>query len=754
MLDTLRQIAEEVGNTANLQEALGLIVGWVKQTMHAGACSVYLRDPGHEDFVLMATDGLRPESVLKVRLAPGEGLVGIVAQRHEPLLLRAAAGHPAFRYFPETGEERYTSFLGVPIIYFRQVLGVLVVQHQENPELGDSDIAFLVTIASQLAGAIHEAATVGDDNTETRRTLSDTPRYLGAAGAPGVGIGTLLTPSPYADLDTVPDRDGRDPETEEAAFREAVVAVEEELRKGSERMAGLLPKEVRDLFDVYALFISDSQLIDDIVARIREGKWAATALRAAIEERTAVFAQMHDPYLRQRGEDIRAVARRILFHLHSDTREPRNYPERCILAGDEVSLARIADVPPGRLAGIVCRHGSTMSHIALIARSLGIPAIMGAHDFPVKRLQGHMVVVDGYGGRVLVDPPPSVRSEFERLAREEEQLASSLAELRDLPAQTPDGVQIPLYANAGLASDIALGQKNGAAGVGLYRTEFPFMLRASFPGEEAQYRLYRRVLEACDPLPVTMRTLDIGSDKGLPYFPIKEENAALGWRGIRVTLDHPEIFLTQLRAMLRANAGLGNLRLLFPMVSRLDEIKAATALLEQACEGLKTEGKAREKPPLGVMIEVPAAVYCARHMAQYVDFFSLGTNDLTQYLLAIDRDNEHVAERYDHLHPAVLQCIRDAIDGAHAAGKPIGACGEMAADPLGAVLLLGMGIGSLSMAAPSIPHIKWVIRNFTFEQARELLDRALELAEASAIRPLLTTALEHAGLGGLIRAGR
>ncbi len=754
MLDTLRQIAEEVGHTTNLQQALGLIVGWVKQTMRAGACSVYLQDPGHGDFVLMATDGLRPESVLKVRLAPGEGLVGTVAQRHEPLLLRDAAAHPAFRYFPETGEERYTSFLGVPIIHFRQVLGVLVIQHQEHPDLGDNEIAFLVTIASQLAGAIHEAATAGDDDTEARRTLSDTRRYVGATGAPGVGIGTLVAPSPYADLDRVPDRDGRDPETEETAFREAVVAVEEELRRGSERMADLLPKEVRDLFDVYALFISDSQLIDDIVARIREGKWAASALRAAIDERTAVFARMPDPYLRQRGEDIRAVARRVLLHLHSDTRDPRNYPERCILAGDEVSLARIADVPPGRLAGIVCRHGSTLSHVALIARSLGIPAIMGAHDLPFKRLQGHTVVVDGYGGRVFVDPSPSVLSEFERLSKEEEQLVSSLAALRDLPAETPDGVQIPLYANAGLASDVALGQRNGAAGVGLYRSEFPFMLRASFPGEEAQYRIYRRVLESCAPQPVTMRTLDIGADKALPYFPIEEENAALGWRGIRVTLDHPEIFLTQLRAMLRANAGLGNLRLLFPMVSRLDEVKAAMALLDQAYEGLESEGKTAMKPPIGVMIEVPAAVYCIRHMAPYVEFFSLGTNDLTQYLLAVDRGNEHVAELYDHLHPAVLQCVRDAIDAAHGAARPIAVCGEMAADPLGAVLLLGMGVDSLSMAAPGIPHIKWVIRNFAFEQARVLADRALELADASAIRPLLIAALEEVGLGGLIRAGR
>lgn len=441
MLDTLRQIAEEVGQATNLQGALNLVVGWVKQTMHAGACSVYLRDPGHGDFVLMATDGLRPESVHKIRLASGEGLVGTVAERHEPLLLRNAAEHPTFRHFPETGEEQYTSFLGVPIMHFRQVLGVLVVQQRGYTELGDKDIGFLVTTASQLAGAIHETATLGDDDSQARRTLSDTRYYRGVPGAPGVGIGTILMPSPYADLDAVPDRDGRDPETEEAAFRVALAAVEEELRKGSERMADLLPTEVRDLFDVYALFISDADLIDDIIARIRKGKWAATALHTAIEERTIVFAQMPDPYLRQRSEDIRAVARRVLLHLRSDTRDPGSYPQRCILAGDEISLARIADVPAGRLAGIVCRHGSSMSHIALIARSLDIPAVMGVHDFPFTRLQGCTAVVDGYDGRVFVEPSPAVLSEFERLAREEEQLVSSLADLRDLPSETPDGVR-------------------------------------------------------------------------------------------------------------------------------------------------------------------------------------------------------------------------------------------------------------------------------------------------------------------------
>ncbi len=752
MLDTLRQIADEVGHANDLQGALNLVTGWVKQTMQVGVCSVYLRDPGQGDFVLMATDGLRPESVLKVRLAPGTGLVGLVAERQEPLLLRNATDHPAYRHFPETGEELYTGFLGVPINYFRKVQGVLVVQHRQDTGFGDNDIAFLVTIASQLAGAIHEAATLGDDR-QASRPLSDTLYFRGAAGAPGVGIGTLLTPSPYADLDAVPDRDGRDPEVEEAAFRKAVLAVEEELGKGSKRMADLLPEEVRDLFDVYALFISDSGLIDDIVARIRKGKWAATALRAAIDERSAVFNRMPDPYLRQRSEDIRAVARRILLHLHSDSRDPCSYPQRCILAGDEVSLARIADVPPGRLAGIVCRHGSTMSHIALIARSLGIPAIMGAQDFPFRRLQGSTVVVDGYEGRVFTDPSPVVLSEFQRLAREEQQLVSSLAELRDLPSETSDGTTVPLYANAGLASDITLGRNNGAAGIGLYRTEFPFMLRESFPGEEAQYRIYRSILEACDSLPVTMRTLDIGADKALPYFPIKEENAALGWRGIRVTLDHPEIFLTQLRAMLRANLGLGNLHILFPMVSRLDEIEAASALLGQACDSLKNEGIRGKKPPVGVMIEVPAAIYSMQHMAEHVDFFSLGTNDLTQYLLAVDRGNEHVSQLYDHLHPAVLHCIRDAIGQARRTGKPVSVCGEMAADPLGAVLLLGMGADSLSMAAPAIPHIKWVIRSFSFSQARALLDQALGMTDAGAIRSLLSTALENAGLGGLIRAG-
>ncbi len=751
MIESLRRIVQEVSTAASLDEALAVIVRRVKETMAVDACSLYLNDVKNGHYVLMATDGLNASAVGNLRLAITEGLVGLVAERQEPVNIENASAHPRYRYFPDSGEEQYQDFLGVPIIHYRKVLGVLVVQHGQRRLFDDAEVAFFVTAAAQLAGAIDHAAASGD----IRRILSGhraAPCYIqGVQGAAGVAVGTAAVRHPLARLGSVPDRHPDDFRREIVAFKKAVGRVQRELRACRSRMASRLPREARALFDVYIMLLGSNRLVADTVKRIRAGNWAPGALRQTIAEHVRAFDQVEDAYLRARGEDIRALGGRILAQLQPEGRGPREYPERCVLVDDEVSIAQIAEVPGNRLAGIVSLRGSRLSHTAILARALGIPAVMGLGDVPVGGLDGADIIVDGYQGRVYVNPTPAVREEFERLLREDAAISAELQELRDLPAETLDGVRISLYVNTGLLSDLIPARQCGAEGVGLYRTEFAFLVRESLPGEDEQYLIYRQVLEAFAPKPVTMRTLDVGGDKALPYLPVEEENPVMGWRGIRVTLDHPEIFLTQLRAMLRANAGLGNLHLLLPMVSRLEELEDAKRLIDRAYAELLEEGEPARRPKIGVMIEVPSAVYQAARLAQRADFLCIGTNDLTQYLLAVDRNNARVANLYDNLHPAVIQAIGDAAAGARQFGKPISVCGEMAGNPSAVVLLLGLGIDKLSMTASNLPRIKWLIRNFSQHRARDLLEEALQMDDSRAVHRMIDTALQDVGLGRLVR---
>jgi phosphotransferase system enzyme I (PtsP) len=385
---------------------------------------------------------------------------------------------------------------------------------------------------------------------------------------------------------------------------------------------------------------------------------------------------------------------------------------------------------------------------------MGVPAVMGATNITVGRLDGEEIIADGYQGRIYIRPSTVVRREFGRLIREESQLSKELKELQDLPSKTSDGIHVPLYVNTGLIADITPSIKSGADGIGLYRTEFPFMIRDRFPGVEEQREIYAKALKGFAPRPVTLRTLDVGGDKSLPYFPIKEDNPFLGWRGIRITLDHPDIFLTQIRAMLSANIKHNNLQILLPMISDVSELDDSLALIDQAVEELDEEVGNVTRPNIGVMIEVPSAVYQVEELTQRVDFLSIGTNDLTQYLLAVDRNNARVAKLYNTLHPSILRAIKQVVAAGKKYGRPVNVCGEMAGNPAAAILLLGLGVDSLSMAAASLLRIKWVVRSFSGRRSRALLKKAIAMESADAIQSMLNKALEDAGLGSLIRAGR
>jgi phosphotransferase system, enzyme I, PtsP len=753
MLDPLHRIVKEVNAASDLHEVLKIIVTQVKQAIEVDVCSVYLTDFERRDHVLMATDGLRPEAVGKVRLPYHRGLIGLVCERAEPVNVADAPSHSRYLFTHETGETQYKGFLGVPIIQNRKVLGVLVVRQIEMRTFADSEVTFLFTLAAQLAGAITHAQANGE--LITPETVSKPRRFLqGRPGSPGVGFGTVVVVYPPADLDAVPDKKAQDYVAEEEEFRTAVAAVVQDLMALEDRFEDSLPIEDRALFDAWMMMLGSDSLVGSTVTRIHEGNWAPGALRQTIEEHAKVFDAMEDIYLRERASDIRDLGRRILMHLQQEVARQVEYPEAAILVGDEISAMQLAEVPKGRLKGIVSASGASFSHVAILARAMDIPAAMGMSNLPVSRMDGRFVILDGYLGRVYVSPAPSVVHEYQRLAEEDRELSEELQASKNLPCETTDGVAVPLYLNTGLISEMNTNGTEDSAGVGLYRTELPFMVRDSFPGESVQITNYRKVLKTFHPRPVTIRTLDIGGDKPLPYFPVEEQNPFLGWRGIRISLDHPEIFLTQVRAMLRADIGLQNLRLLLPMISNVDEVDDAITLIRRAHDELIEEGLDVMMPKIGVMIEVPAAVYQVEALARRVDFLSVGTNDLTQYLLAVDRNNTHVADLYDDLHPAVLRALIQIVNGAKLYQREVSVCGEVAGNPAAAVLLLGMGVDSLSMNAGSLLRVKWVIRSISLARAKEMLQAALRCERASEVKTLLSKALEEMGLGGLMRAGR
>jgi phosphotransferase system enzyme I (PtsP) len=381
---------------------------------------------------------------------------------------------------------------------------------------------------------------------------------------------------------------------------------------------------------------------------------------------------------------------------------------------------------------------------------MGIPTVVGAQTLPLKQMDGREIIVDGFRGRVIANAGAELKHQFEQIIREEESLLAGLEKLRDLPAETLDGKRMPIMVNTGLMTDITRSLERGAEGVGLYRTEIPFMVRDRFPSEEEQRVIYREQLQAFAPNPVTMRTLDVGGDKPLPYFPIEEDNPFLGWRGIRMTLDHPEIFLVQIRAMLKASEGFNNLRIMLPMVTSVMETEEALHLIHRAHGEVVAEGIDIPMPPVGVMVEVPAVVYQTRAFAQRVDFLSIGTNDLTQYLLAVDRNNRQVADLYSSVHPSVLHAIMHVIEQAHEEGIEVSVCGEMAGDPATAILLAAMGADVLSMNASNLLKVKAAIREIKITFARKLLSEVLAMDNAEVIAAYVDLQLEKAGLGYLL----
>jgi phosphotransferase system, enzyme I, PtsP len=743
MLKVLRRIVQEVSSAQRFEQALQILVSRVREALHTQSCTVFLLDD-KKNYVLLATDGLNPQSVGKVRLTFDQGLVGLVGRTRELINIENAPEHANFFYVESVGEERYKAFLGVPIVHNRALLGVLIVQQEEQRCFDETEEAFLVTMAAQLGGVLAHAEATGEISFKEnkKQKLQQNISFQGIASAPGIAIGQVVVAYPFADLEAVPQKKVEDIAAEIIQLKKAFKSTRNDIQRLKKHMQSVLPEEEQALFDVYLAILGKASLEKEVIKVIQESaQWAQAALQRVIASHVQHFEKVDDDYLRERAADLRDLGRRILMHLQNAQFTPVSYPEKTILVGEEVSPSALAEVPEGRLMGIVSVKGSSHSHLSILARSLGIPAVTGVENLPVNLLEAQTIIVDGSQGRITVAPSEPVKQGFVELIAQQREFSDSLERLRNLPAETLDGYSISLWVNTGLMADANLSLTAGAEGIGLYRTEMPFLIRDCFPAEDEQYGLYRQLLAAFFPRPVVMRTLDIGGDKALSYFPIQEDNPFLGWRGIRVTLDHPEIFLIQIRAMLRANRGFNNLRIMLPMISCVSEADHALGLIKQAYEKELSEVPGACKPPIGIMIEVPSAIYQAHALAERVEFLSVGSNDLTQYMLAVDRNNPRVANLYDPFQPSVLQALVQIVEAAHQAQKPVSICGEMASDPLAIPLLLAMGFDALSMNSFSIPRIKSVIRHISFQQAKVLLEQVLKMDNAKAVRDYLSHAL-------------
>ncbi|CNK36612.1 fused phosphoenolpyruvate-protein phosphotransferase PtsP/GAF domain [Yersinia enterocolitica] len=744
----LREIVEKVAMATSLTDALELLVNETCLAMDTEVCSIYLADNDRRCYYLMATRGLKKPRGRIITLAFDEGIVGLVGRLAEPINLADAQSHPSFKYVPQVKEERYRAFLGVPIIYRRQLLGVLVVQQREHRQFDESEESFMVTLATQLAGILSQSqlnAIFG----QYRQT-----RIRALAAAPGVAVAEGWQDTSQPSLDLVYEASTLDTVQERERLTQALEEAAAEFRRFSKRFAASSQKESAAIFDLYSHLLNDARLKRELFAQIDAGSVAEWAVKQVVEQFAAQFANLQDTYMRERASDLRALGLRLLFHLDDSTSGASQWPERFILVADELTATLLAEVPQDRLVGVVVRDGAANSHAAILVRAMGIPTVMGA-DIQPALLNQRLLIVDGYRGEVLVDPEPVLVKEYQRLVTEEIELSKLAEDDVEQPAALKSGERIQVMLNAGLSPEHEKLLGGRVDGVGLYRTEIPFMLQSGFPSEEEQVAQYQGMLQLYPNKSVTLRTLDIGADKQLPYMPISEENPCLGWRGIRVTLDQPEIFLIQVRAMLRANAGTGNLGILLPMITSLEEVDEAKRLIDRAGrEVQEVLGYELPQPKLGVMIEVPAMIFMLPYLKSRVDFISVGTNDLTQYLLAVDRNNTRVASLYDSLHPAVLQVLSHILTQATQSGLQVSLCGEMAGDPMGALLLVGLGYRNLSMNGRSVARIKYLLRNIDLADAQALAERVLTAQMTTDVRHLTAAFMERRGLGGLIRGGK
>ncbi|AOW83369.1 phosphoenolpyruvate--protein phosphotransferase [Vibrio mimicus] len=747
MLSQLRDIVEQVSKVEDVYQALDIFVKQTCEAMNTECCTVYLANEEMHRLELMATQGLKFKGD-KIHIDFDEGLVGLVKRSAEPINLAEASKHPSFKYFKQLGEEVYHSFLGTPIIYRKQVLGVLVVQ-QKSPRLfSEMEVSFLVTLAAQLAVLVAHAQTQGHWRLSKKQQA-----ITGVAASSGVAIGEFWWDDTQPDLSEVLPASTLDIDLEQERIALAVESALADFRRMRKKLDGDINKETLAIFDLFTHLLNDPMLRKDLKTQIQKGDRADWALRQVVESYSNRFARMSDVYLRERAQDIRELGQRLLFFLlNTESTQPK-IDKPVILVVRELTASILAALPKDKLLAVVSLEGAANSHAAILSRALGIPAVMGV-SINLRDINGKKGIVDGYSGKLFISPSKTILNEYRALANEERELARMVNDAIREPAFTIDGARVELLLNAGLSADTSIAVNQGVDGVGLYRTEISFLLQHRFPSEEEQTQQYRHVLNMYPHQRVVMRTLDIGGDKPLPYLPIEEDNPFLGWRGIRFTLDHPDIFIIQLRAMLKASAESGNLSILLPMISGAKELDDALKFIYQAYQEVSLLDPRIVMPQIGIMIEVPSMLYLLPLIADKIDFVSVGTNDLTQYLLAVDRNNARVADVYESMHPAVVMALKQIQVTCETHQIPVCVCGELAGDPIGALLLIGLGYTTLSMNTSNVAKVKYLVRHSELAELKQLADRALIQPYGRDIYDMMLAYIEKHGFAGFVRAGK
>jgi len=706
----LRRLRDVMAGGGKAQSRLDKIVTIVAADMVAEVCSVYVMRPG-EVLELFANKGFKPEAVHKTRLRVGEGLVGDIAAHARPLALAEAQTHPNFAYRPETGEEIYHSLMGVPILRGGRVLGVLVVQNRTPRQYTEEEVETLETIATVLAELVASGELVALDELQPIEGIGMLPvRLEGIVLNGGLAIGQAVLHEPRILLKQMV---AEDPRQELERLRAAVATMQsalDDMLASSDLADG---GEHRDILESYRMFAEDRGWLGRIAEIINSGLTAEAAVQKVKDDMRARLDQVTDPYLRERVLDLEDLGNRLIRHLMGDVRAPAEaLPDDVILVARDMGPAELLDYDRRRLRGLVLEEGSATSHVSIVARAIDIP-VLGRVANLFRRVEPKdTLIIDGDNGTIFVRPGEDIRQTFAEGMRARSQRKAMFAATRDLPAVTRDGVAISLNINAGLLIDVPHLHESGADGVGLYRTEIPFMVRSDFPDVAAQTELYRKVLNLAGDKPVVFRTLDVGGDKVLPYWRGEaEENPAMGWRAIRIALDRPLMLRHQLRALIRASAD-RPLHVMFPMISEVPEFVAARHVLDLEVKRLRNAGKpVPSEIRVGAMFEVPALAWQLKDLLTRVDFLSVGSNDLRQFLFASDRGSPRIADRYDTLSSAMLALLDGLVRECTAAGVPLGLCGEMAGQPLDAMALIGLGFRNLSMTPSAVGPVKTMIRS-------------------------------------------
>ncbi|MER8952262.1 phosphoenolpyruvate--protein phosphotransferase [Mesorhizobium sp. M0833] len=719
LLKRLRELMQE---PLEPQERLDRIVRDIASNMVAEVCSLYVL---RADSVLelYATEGLNPNAVHLAQLRLGQGLVGTIAASARPLNLSNAQEHPAFAYLPETGEEIYNSFLGVPVLRAGRTLGVLVVQNKTMRHYRDDEVEALETTAMVIA----EMIATGDLERLTRPGLElDLRRpvsFTGLSFNEGVGLGHVVLHEPRIVVTNLFNEDSEEEVRRlDASLGSLRLSIDDMLERRDVAFEG----EHRQVLEAYRMFANDRGWVRRLEEAIRNGLTAEAAVEKVQSDMRARMLHMTDPYLRERMSDFDDLANRLLRQLMGRGPEDvaASLPKDAIIVARSMGAAELLDYPRDKLRGLVLEDGAATSHVVIVARAMGIP-VAGQMKGAVSMAEnGDAIIVDGEEGTIHLRPQPDLEAAYAEKVRFRARRQEVYRELRKKPSVTKDGVQVDLLMNAGLAVDLPQLAEAGAAGIGLFRTELQFMVASTFPRAEAQERLYRDVLEAARGKPVTFRTIDIGGDKVLPYFKgsIQEENPALGWRAIRLTLDRPGLLRTQIRALLKACGG-RELKLMLPMVTELGEIAQAREIIDREVRHLSRF--AHHLPTslkLGAMLEVPSLLFQLDELMKAVDFVSVGSNDLFQFVMAVDRGNTQLSDRFDPLSTPFLRVLKQIADAGVRNNTPVTLCGELAGKPISAMALIGLGYRSISMSPASIGPVKAMLTELPLSELEAFFD--------------------------------